>query len=264
MTDNKYMNIPSEKFEFANNSDKLHDAKFSDKPIGYFKDAFLRFRKNKASIVASIIIICIILFAIIVPFFNQTETGTRLDPYFAKMGPYVPSLAQYGIADGGAAREPNSKMLIYDYALGIGAQQLTKDPVKFIDAVTAENKYQAVLTPIDEIVAFGSRFNTTYKIRMNTYLEKGFVYRDVEKSEYEAILKFQEETGIQVLFPLIDTLDKSNKEEFTAEDRKTGAHYCFDVNSANYWYKTDSKGTPVDEKGKEWVFTIPFFGKICC
>ena len=29
--------------------EKLSDKKFSDKPIGYMKDAWIRFRKNKAS-----------------------------------------------------------------------------------------------------------------------------------------------------------------------------------------------------------------------
>ena len=232
MTDNKYMNIPAEKFDFANNSDKLYDAKFSDKPIGYFKDAWLRFRKNKASIVASIIIICIILFAIIVPFFNQTETGTKLDPYFAKMGPYVPALSEYGIANGGALRDPGYKTLISYYAIGIGANQVSTDPINFKEAISVENKYQPVLTEFDALVPNGTAFNTVYNISINTYLEKGFVYRDIEQSEYRAILEFQEETGVQVLFPLI-------------ADNK----YNIDPSDANYWYKT-SKGTPVTAKGK--------------
>ena len=53
--------IPKEKFEFANTSSKIHDTKFDDKPIGYFKDAWLRFCKSRASVVAAIIILAIIL-----------------------------------------------------------------------------------------------------------------------------------------------------------------------------------------------------------
>ena len=60
MENNKNYVIPKEKFEFANVGDRIHDQKFEDKPIGYFKDAWLRFRKNKASIVAAIIIIFIV------------------------------------------------------------------------------------------------------------------------------------------------------------------------------------------------------------
>lgn len=235
-------NIPSEKFEFANKDDRIFDAKFSDKPIGYFKDAFIRFRKNKASVTAAIIIIGIVLFAIIMPFFNTTDTGTKLDPYFAKMGPYVPALTKLGL-NGGAAREPNTKMLIYDYAIGIGAQQLTQDPVKFNEAVNADNKYQAVITPLDKLEASGSRFNTTYKIKMNTYLEKGFIYREVEQDVYAKILEFQKETGIQVIFPLIDT---------TTKHPTTGELYTMDASNANYWYKMDSKGNPLNNIGNAY------------
>ena len=68
--------IPKEKFEFANTGDKIRDQKFEDKPIGYFRDAWNRFCKNKASIIAALIIICIVLFAVIVPFFNASGSGT--------------------------------------------------------------------------------------------------------------------------------------------------------------------------------------------
>ena len=48
--------ISSEKFNFANSNKNLHDKELDTKPISYFKDAYSRFKKNKASIVASIII----------------------------------------------------------------------------------------------------------------------------------------------------------------------------------------------------------------
>ena len=235
MIDNKYMNLPAEKFEFVNTDDRIHDAKFSDKPIGYFKDAWLRFRKNKASIVASLIIVLIILFAVIVPFFNESATGTKLDPYFAKMGPYVPALAEHGYMNGASAREPGYKTLVNYYAIGVGATHLSDEAVDFKTAISAANKYQPVVTDFNTIEAFGTRFNTNYKIQINTYLEKGFIYTDVEQEEYARMLAWQEETGIQLLYPLI-------------EDNK----YCVDNTDANFWYKTSKKGVPVNEKGREY------------
>ena len=82
-----YMNIPKEKFEFVHENERLTDKKFDDKPIGYFKDAWIRFRKNRASVVATIIIICIVLFAqipdIIVSKRNGgTRYGGNKDPDF--------------------------------------------------------------------------------------------------------------------------------------------------------------------------------------
>ena len=40
-------NIPKDKFRLVNDNRRLSDQKFEDKPIGYFKDAWIRFRKNK-------------------------------------------------------------------------------------------------------------------------------------------------------------------------------------------------------------------------
>ena len=52
MQDNNlnYENIPLEKFEFVHDGDRISDKKFEDKPISYFKDAWIRFRKNRASV----------------------------------------------------------------------------------------------------------------------------------------------------------------------------------------------------------------------
>ena len=54
-------NIPEEKFAFVNRDEKLTDTKFVDKPVGYLKDAWIRFCKNKGSIVAAIIIAIILI-----------------------------------------------------------------------------------------------------------------------------------------------------------------------------------------------------------
>ena len=92
--ENKYINIPKEKFEFANKDQKLTDKKFDTKPIGYFKDAFIRFCKNKASVVAAIIIIIVILYAFIVPIFTSDAKMSLLDPFYAKKGPRIVALKE--------------------------------------------------------------------------------------------------------------------------------------------------------------------------
>ena len=60
-----YVNIPKEKLVLAKNRDVIRDKKLDTKPIGYFKDAWLRFRKNKGSVFAFGIIAFLILFAFI-------------------------------------------------------------------------------------------------------------------------------------------------------------------------------------------------------
>ena len=48
--------IPSELFHKKKDNENLHDQAFETKPVSYLKGAMMRFAKNKASIVAAIII----------------------------------------------------------------------------------------------------------------------------------------------------------------------------------------------------------------
>ena len=66
----------------------------------------------------------------------------------------------------------------------------------------------------------------------------------MEQSEYQAILDYEAETGIHVMYPLID-------------DNK----YTQDPLDANFWYKS-SKGTPVylNENGKAKKIAVDEFG----
>lgn len=226
--------IPKEKFELANVGERLTDTKFDDKPIGYFKDAFLRFRKNKASIVAAIIIIAIILYAFLVPLFNFRYDATFLDAYYAKKGPRNEFLSQFGIADGGFNRTFNQRGLIAAYAIGIGAAD--KDGSGTAKLSDVEEKYMPILDSYEEVMdsAYQNAGRTNYDTRIDTYLEVGFMNIQIEQSEYQKMLDWQEESGLQLLYPLVE-----NNE------------YNPDPSNANYWYKVDtkSKNTPIDDNG---------------
>ena len=49
-----YTNIPKEKFEFFDRSEAIHDKKLETKPVGYFKDAMMRFCRNKSRLIQRI------------------------------------------------------------------------------------------------------------------------------------------------------------------------------------------------------------------
>ncbi len=49
--------LPAKSFEFVQLDDHIYDTKFETKPVGYLKDAWNRFKKNKASVVAALIIL---------------------------------------------------------------------------------------------------------------------------------------------------------------------------------------------------------------
>ena len=79
-----YENIPAEKFQFAQRADFSHDSKFSTKPVSYFQGAFRRFSKNKGAVVGGIVIMFLVLFAIIAPFFTPFQPA-----YYDMMYSYV-------------------------------------------------------------------------------------------------------------------------------------------------------------------------------
>ena len=218
--------IPKEKLALANLGDHIKDQKFEDKPIGYFRDAFRRFCKNKASIVAAIIIIMIILFAIILPFFDS-GTGTQFDTRYAKKGPRNEFLSIFGIATGDVDKDFPELGFIYEVGKGI-ATNVGGENITVGDAIRQGGKLQPVsrLDKID-MVQQGKETNKFYYASADEYLSVGFIYLQVSQEEYKRMEQWQEENGVQLLYPLINTKE-----------------YCRDANDANYWYKTDKQGNP--------------------
>lgn len=70
----QYQSIPKEKFAFATQGDTIHDKKLETKAVSHARDSFRRFCKNKASVVAAIILGIIILLAIFGPLFTGVDT----------------------------------------------------------------------------------------------------------------------------------------------------------------------------------------------
>ena len=61
MSENMTRRLTAEDTAFVQTDDKIYDQKFEGKPIGFFRDAWMRFKQNKASVVAAIIILFIVL-----------------------------------------------------------------------------------------------------------------------------------------------------------------------------------------------------------
>jgi len=97
MADQKH--IDQSEFKFVQKDEKLFDTKFETKPIGYFKDAMIRFSKNRVNVVAAYILFTIILLAIFVPIVT-TKNWERQQPEVAFLPARVPLLDRLGILDG--------------------------------------------------------------------------------------------------------------------------------------------------------------------
>ena len=241
MAENKNLNIPKEKFAFVNEGERLRDKKFDDKPIGYLKDAWIRFRKSKASVVAAIIIMCIIVYAFAAPFLITSHSSTFMDSNYAKKAPRHTALREYGILDGGMKRDFSEKGLIKAVAIGMAAEDADGHGVSWAEGL--ESEMQPMLNIGEGFVtkAPGNKTTMSFPGEIDNYLEVGFLYRSVEQAEYARIVEWQNATGIQVLYPLI-------------EDNE----WNLDVNDANNWYKAKKGYTPVrlDANGKAKEITM--------
>lgn len=213
MNDKKYENLSPEKFTFVQKDKAIKDVKFETKPVGYFKDAWYRFSRNKGSVVAAGIILFLILFAIIVPFFSRF-TVSYVDGYYKYMPSKSMTLSKIGIMEGHSKLKAINQQM-YDYYNAI------PDCILSVDR-------QYELTD-------AGRSNTYYDITIDAYRQVGYVYKLLTKQEYENLLAYQEETGIQLLFPMINTSLINNP---TYEE------------DANMWFENNAKGAAVYKNGE--------------
>ena len=189
---NQYHNIPADKFRFAHRADLGHDKKFDTKPVSYFQGAFRRFCKNKGAIVGAIVILCLILFSIIAPFFTA-YTPDYYDMTYAYVTPKLPLFEKLGINfwDGTRVKDTNTLGYLKDLAI----QQETGREVIQGEVEISED-------------------GTNYVYRYDTYYGVGFgKYKEITMAEFEDIQRYQNETGRQVLYPVVKAGDRPTKEK---------------------------------------------------
>lgn len=63
--------VDKAKFVLVENDKFAFDEEFKTRPIGYYKDAWLRFKKNQASVVAAIIMLFLVFMSIVGPWINR-------------------------------------------------------------------------------------------------------------------------------------------------------------------------------------------------
>lgn len=222
MQNNEYMSIPKEAFEFAPVGEKIYDKKLETKPIGYFKDAWIRFCKNKSSVVAAIIILILVLFAIIVPIFSPYTVEHR-DGYYKTVLPKAELLAPLGIWDGTYTKSDTRAGYLYYNSIGVESGR---------NAVIGEAK-----------VNKDSDGNEYYTFKVDSYNTVGYVFVNLTQNEYIALQQYQDENEVQIIYPM-------------PENYKT--NYTIGNAGANFWYKlkndkATSTGEPVLDKDGNYI-----------
>ena len=219
--DNNFINIPIEKFQFAKKNDIYHDKKLETKPVSYFQGAFRRFSKNKGAVVGGIVIAVLVLFAILAPLFTPFKPA-YYDMVYAYVTPKNNLFANSNIDfwDGYRKKETNYVSFLKDYALAV---ETGREIIK-------NGKYT--------LGADG----TTYSYRYETYYGVGFgKYKTISEEEFNDIQRYQNETGRQVLYPVVKLSDRPTKEKNKYD--------------ANIYYVTENKKASVvapklDENGR--------------
>lgn len=98
------IDIDKSKLVLVNTRDKkIFDQPLETKEIGYYRDSWNRFKKNKASFIAFIIICVIMFFVIFGPSLKKYDLPQRSKNEAARLGnipPKIPGLEKLGIFDG--------------------------------------------------------------------------------------------------------------------------------------------------------------------
>ena len=198
------MDISADKFRPVQKQDMSSDKKFETKPRSYMQDAISRFGKNKGAIVGAVIILILLLYACFGSLFTPYTVAYN-DTYFVSTLPKCEWFAGLDFWDGCKAETQDKALFNYYYYMG---EETGHYAIK-------NQKYK--------------KSGTMYKVRLDSYHKRGCIYKSVEKEEYERIQRYQNETGIQVIYPIVARKDRPD------------ATYAGVDTVANYYYKTEVK-----------------------
>lgn len=203
-------NISSEKFKFRSMDENIHDKKLETKPIGYFKDALYRFTRNKGSIVAAFIIGFLLIFSLVGPYLTPYKVADK-DAYYANVLPRSEFFAKLGIGFWDGTQKVK------------GASKVTLEKLLAIEQETGAD----VIIGDYEETEVEKKGKTTYEYtyRQDTYAKIGVIMlSSMSNEEYLAIQKYQNETGIQVIYPITE--------------KKLRTKAVSEQSNANIWFKT--------------------------
>ncbi len=96
----EFRDVPTQKLREVQRTEEIRDAAFEHKPIGFFKDAAIRFCKSRISMAALVGILIVLLFAIFGPGMNEHGFNEQ-NPDLINMPAKVPALTKLGILNGG-------------------------------------------------------------------------------------------------------------------------------------------------------------------
>ena len=224
---NNIEKIPQEKFAFVQLDARLSDKKLETKARGYFADAMLRFSKNKSSVVAAWILLFLLLYAIFAPIISPYSADDKDNVYISAPA-YVRWVSDLGIGILDGARTHGSQNeTSMNYWRGIGEETGYAPLIKIVGETTELVKVRGQMVE-----------RKSYTIETNRYYETGIVYRTMTVEAFNALQDWQNETGIQVIYPYVEVP--------AMEGVNTNV-------AANLWYQCDNKGSAILDKDGNFI-----------
>jgi ABC-type dipeptide/oligopeptide/nickel transport system permease subunit len=198
------------------------------------KDAWLRFKKNKASVTAAIIILFIFIFSAVTPFINRFEISD-IDPNYATARPKLMAFERSGFWDGGLNTRENNIGFAYRVGIGIAADDYHGRGVTWEEGLAS--RYSPIITFGEPYIHTDTEFRD---VRIDTYYNVGFQYFTVSVEQYYVIREWEEENGLRVIYPMIDR-------------RNTQFMNVRNEHDANFWYRHalhQNRNVPLNAQGR--------------
>jgi ABC-type dipeptide/oligopeptide/nickel transport system permease subunit len=233
MEDKRNKNLGPENFEFIQQDSKIFDKKFETKPIGYFKDAMIRFSKNRTNVIATTILFIIVLCSIIIPIVS-TKNVEDFDGNFNDLPPRMPYLENIGIFDGTRYYDDQAVDLNRPYSLDetlyvpkiVDYDELIVEGTltNYIDSCTGK-----VEDCIGGINTIRNKANYPYTTIMSPYYDAAMWTNNAKNPILEIdIEEFRGEGYIEVYYVDIPFTKLDNGSE--ADIKKNGEDYIYDDN----------------------------------
>ena len=182
----EYAGYKQDKFNFVQQDKAIHDQKFETKPISYLRGCWQRFRKNKGSIVAGIILFLVLAFAIIAPLTTK-RTVQWNDANYSYVLPKNPMFKGTGFWDGTEERK------IYSAAYNEYRFYETEDK-----PIIGEPEVGTEKNVLNQDVTY-------YNIRFDTYAIGAKELRNVTLEDIEKIQAWEAANAPRkILLPLVD------------------------------------------------------------
>lgn len=167
--------IDKSKLVLVERTGTIKDEKMSTKSIGYYKDAWNRFKRNKAAVVALVLIGIIVFFTIFGPYMKKYDLSNQdkiIANYFRELPPKMPFFEKLGIFDGSKELKQRNKQFIESLPEGIVKKitdEWTIEGTTLVNVVVDYYKYHSYIQSYGDQLINGKPTIQTRRLNQAEY-----------------------------------------------------------------------------------------------